>query len=1023
MPTRAAKEKAMLEYCQCAKTSLNSWPVGATDYYCPGCGRGLNAIKALPNKNTKVETLPFFSLEDSTRGILRSNLALERNTLNFKGKVAFHPDLILGELKCELLVKKDNHRIALNPWVEGPKTGLSFKFSDIQGLGKDKLDPGQLPTKVEFYFYYVKNPSRSLLHCKEGVLGLSPTGRPFDIQIQGLEKPVAIQDTFHWLTTESISDTLKIEFTSRYPFQLLGYSFNKCKIPPRKFRTFYCENEKEILEFAGISVHANKAHFKIAFNLAGCDPENSQFTYDCVIEKVTSDLLQIVEENPNAEIKIFSNSETDFLANFLVGERKTPDLKIIAIHSLDRYQCVRLETKMPLDLRGNRIPVRFALNPSRFDRNQDHGKLYKIPLEIRDNLGRRWDLEMAVRVVRLEAQGQVVALDWGTTFSCLAIFDSRKGAPRHLTDRSGLENRDSYPERGWAIPSKLAVEKLDPVSRRFELIVGNDSRLQTYSQSAPHCLITSLKRQFYQHEQIKIYDKEHRSMEVSTQELVVEYLKQLIFAVEKNEKFEFVEIGFSYPTKAKYKDYKRFCETLALVEKSMNESRPGLSVKLLPAISAPLGNYRHTPDEASAIALDHLHRGPAAHKNSAEILVIYDFGGGTIDSAVLQILESGSSRKTELLGSSGNSRFGGDNITGAIIQLIIKKITLADPTIRIPLYDNAETNESGDTPAGRENKTNLEGIAENLKKNFKGYAEKKELDFTSYLKKIKDRAGKPVYDLLCGHEKNIPEKQSALLRFSIREVYDWNVKLGGGPTSTIRELIQGSVDDLKRICHKNNNVIPSKIILAGQGSNLPLVYDTFASEFDREIIDFDRERAKTRLAIGLSHFLNGVQGESVEYPVNFLPFSMSAHFPLGIMRRVAEGHGSKEDFLEMIPIGAPLDGFRDQDVIIRELELTGKTNLELTRNLPGEWGRKIGKFNLSQPIAIDGVCPPSFFPPGAHSQKVPPNWIGSVKALFLFKNYKDLYLVLKTQGESWGPFSFELSTPYASSLQDAVQGN
>ena len=119
-------------------------------------------------------------------------------------------------------------------------------------------------------------------------------------------------------------------------------------------------------------------------------------------------------------------------------------------------------------------------------------------------------------------------------------------------------------------------------------------------------------------------------------------------------------LGFTFPTKWPAAVRRRFARVLRQVPGGLTAARPHaqVAVRLAPP----------DIDEANAVMLNVLQRLRLDDKLSADrtfTLVAYDFGGGTIDTSVLQVrLDSSADPPltTRYLGIGGTGDFGGDEV-------------------------------------------------------------------------------------------------------------------------------------------------------------------------------------------------------------------------------------------------------------------------------------------------------------------------------------------------------------------------
>lgn len=1016
-----------MDYCDCSQNRLNGWPVRLSDKYCSGCGTFLYSLDFVnfnidPNCGTK--TALFFIKSDGKSVQIQSNLQVRKKTYNSKSSTINYNDpafFFCKEAELSIVDSEEKFYLFLNEELAN-KGVMSFSISP-ESLNRLILNaPVENFKRVLFKCYKSRKLPGPKLEC-EGIFGPFPEGNPFEIQISG-ELPVIVNDCLKWKFTSPNLNHLIVTWKARYPFKLFGV-FLGDKKPFHSFeKKDYVTGEQGKFAIKLIDEGKNVFQFKFIVNIAGVDKSTSVFEYKCEIEKVDSDLISLIPGNTDCKIPIKSGGVVPYEAIVILKKKSGYDLQITDIQFKDEKSCVKLTSNLPVSIKNERTSLLFSVQTMLFNRVTDINNLYPVDLVIHDNKGNKWYQKLDLTLNREDALDHYLAIDWGTTNTCFTIFDPRTGVFKQLTDHG----KKFIP----AITSRFAIRKVDVDNKKYDLLVGSADSLKTDFQERPECIISSLKRRFYDDPQeMQVIDADHNYFTVPVLDLVVQYLQALIIAVEDKSPFEFKKIGFSYPTKIKKKHYSRLIEMLNKLELSLQKIKPGVSVTTLPNYhsfentgSLLLENSQvgdedlefkqksHTPDEACSVAIEYYN----THELVAEVpqvFVIYDFGGGTIDSAVLEIFQDGEKFSSRLIGISGTHQFGGDDITNAMVQMVKEKLFKIDPKVYIPIFD--EQAKKDVTDIGKKNRAILFEFMEKLKKDFKGAGEKESpISFFKVLSLIKCENGKSAFKNLFKDnvEPNLSQKNN--LQFFSSEVYDWEIGPKNGENSglKIKHVIQRSVDEILNICEMEK-VKPSKVILAGQGCNLPLVRDIFNKRFPG-LVDFDKDKAKTRLSVGLSHFLNSYDFHNNSLFSKFSPVPLVNHFAIGL-------RDNKGSFEKLLDVGNFLHTSEKKQLVSFSLNLSIFPKLDLFRkNFRTNQTEKIGTFNFRNAELVDKSISNDLFD-GANICCSLDVLSGFFKAYLFFHNFNSILLVLNRDDKYFGFFRMSLSSDYFD-LQNAVQG-
>ncbi|MDY7033841.1 MAG: Hsp70 family protein, partial [Thermodesulfobacteriota bacterium] len=253
-----------------------------------------------------------------------------------------------------------------------------------------------------------------------------------------------------------------------------------------------------------------------------------------------------------------------------------------------------------------------------------------------------------------------VAIDFGTTNSCCAIMPQMASNPK-------IMDIDKFSIDPPSVPSVILYERLEPWKKVYS--IGGYARSYFRVPECRESIVLSVKRRLgerpprYQPQDI-IYYEDGGQASYWPHEMAADIIEQMIRLVEEDLRKKVDKCFITYPA--------RFSPIqLAALEEACKICNIDI-IAMYP--------------ESVAAAFDAILREEDVNtkKKAAQdpyTLMVYDFGGGSIDIAFLHVNahrddEMGTDRfSITVLGTDGKRRFGGDDIT----WLILEK-TLIHPT-------------------------------------------------------------------------------------------------------------------------------------------------------------------------------------------------------------------------------------------------------------------------------------------------------------------------------------------------------
>lgn len=500
-----------------------------------------------------------------------------------------------------------------------------------------------------------------------------------------------------------------------------------------------------------------------------------------------------------------------------------------------------------VDKEPGSYPIRFTI-----DANDEPLFIDKASDKAQDE-----DILLNVTVERLEAYPHYVAIDFGTTNSCCAYIDIDTLKP-HL-----------IPLEGEAASSEIMPSSIIYHSRSQNEVpysVGSAAENSRTSEIDGVYYITSVKRWLgYQwHRQFP------GGLALQPRDVAANILRRMIEAAEEHldtltSKSKITRCVVTYPTMftlQQRKDLRLAFEAIGITELILI-------------------------DEGSAAAVGTIFQAREEPLRDDYRLMVYDFGGGTIDIVLSQVTSDGNEIKIEPLARSGNPKYGGDDVTQAIVDFILeecgKLIRKANPGIRfnIPYLKLRKILQPSGNPeideATRANAL-LYATAEDMKmglsekqevaSRFLGHLQVKVGDGVSTLEGLLRQPGKrPAARLEDeGNTPGTPTQLEMSVRLSRRQLQTLIQPALNKTFAAIDAMLAELVD--------SGSVPPDTVVLAGQSSKMPLVKEMMEAHFqERYQTDVDirlAEHPKACVVIGAAQYglSQAMPGEGTIRPVN-----------------------------------------------------------------------------------------------------------------------------------------------------------
>jgi molecular chaperone DnaK (HSP70) len=307
-------------------------------------------------------------------------------------------------------------------------------------------------------------------------------------------------------------------------------------------------------------------------------------------------------------------------------------------------------------LAGIELPQRLAAGDTielscRVDATALEQKTYKVPVLAAVGDAETVRHQLTIGVVALEVYPDCVGIDFGTTNSCVAYY----------TDR-GVEMvpfRDPEGNLTYIVPS---VACYDPDGGRW--LVGFEA--EAFARVNPERAARSVKRLL---NQPKIgNDRERRNIEIGDRSFAPEDVAAEVFRFLKRRTEEHLQRAIDD----------------VVISVPANFTDTGMQAVLAAARRAGLRPFQHDRqanwqdhriDEPTAASLEaaigRKKAGGQVPSDAQRYVLIFDFGGGTLDVSILLVTERPDICEFDVVTNKGANWLGGDDFTMALIKLVV----------------------------------------------------------------------------------------------------------------------------------------------------------------------------------------------------------------------------------------------------------------------------------------------------------------------------------------------------------------
>ena len=434
----------------------------------------------------------------------------------------------------------------------------------------------------------------------------------------------------------------------------------------------------------------------------------------------------------------------------------------------------------------------------------------------------------------------ILGIDLGTTNSVISYWNGKEPEPIDISNGFGK------------IPMPSVVQYRKEEGEQEEWVIGEEAfrSMKIY----PETTIRSIKRKMGTNETIEIDGKEYLPEEISAKILVelVEHCKSL------NPKAEIAGLVVSVPydfDDAAKKATMKACEIA------------GLSEKLICLIEEP---------KAAALAYNFRHQ-----LNQDEKIMVFDFGGGTLDITLFNVVEKNENHiKLQVISEGGKAYHGGDNVDEQILNKCFEFIEQKSSQKRDEL---SPENMVELISRARETKERLSGV-----KSFR-------IPFTFCIPPFVEQMSREDLEEII--HPFIEETRKLVLK-ALREVYT------GALTP----------DDIDRV------------LLEGGSSQMPWVKDMLIGIFNNESKIYSSEKPALDISLGATYYaamkMGLLSSPDIESEKMSIEFEVTVPHDIGFE---LDNNGTKS-FYTMIRRGTPYALAKKEQVFT----LSGSTKEDMT---------------------------------------------------------------------------------------------
>ncbi len=408
-------------------------------------------------------------------------------------------------------------------------------------------------------------------------------------------------------------------------------------------------------------------------------------------------------------------------------------------------------------------------------------------------------LDFIIEIEKIPVFKEYVAIDFGTTHSCACYYDER------AQDVQTIPLKDYRSQDKAILPSAIQYLEIND-NRATDTVVGETAKQNSFDPQLQQSTVMSIKRKLGSSKPIKVIAAKNREEGTWVPEEIVSHIVGHVF--EKTQAYIRKTIDrliVTHPSKFGPHQVRALIRAFELL---------GVDAEKIQRIQEPI-----------AAAIDFIVKNP--HNENYDLMV-FDFGGGTVDITLLRVedrLDRGiRTVNIRTRAREGDNHFGGDDITEALMGILIEK---------------AQKNGNGSLPL------EADPMKFTADEETKVITNRLELFKHSDQMKIRlSRDDRVESQILLNFLESGEFKQKMVALSVSRE--------------ELENRIQGRITDLIDRMKKMLGIISDAnlkfLLLSGKSSQIPLVKSLLEEKFGKDVIAFPKD-LKECVSIGALEYI------------------------------------------------------------------------------------------------------------------------------------------------------------------------
>jgi molecular chaperone DnaK (HSP70) len=408
-------------------------------------------------------------------------------------------------------------------------------------------------------------------------------------------------------------------------------------------------------------------------------------------------------------------------------------------------------------------------------------------------------VDFIIEIEKIPVFKEYVAIDFGTTHSCACYYDEG------VQDVQTIPLKDFRSQDRAILPS--AIQYLEIIDNKAtDTIVGETAKQNSFDPQLQLSTVTSIKRKLGSSKPIKVIAAKNREEGVWLPEEIISHIVSYMFGKTQAHVRKAIDrLIITHPSKFGPHQVHGLIRAFELL---------GIDAGKIQRIQEPI-----------AAAIDFIVKNP--HKENYDLMV-FDFGGGTVDITLLRVedrLEGGiRTVNIRTRAREGDNHFGGDDITEALMGILIEK---------------AQKNGNGSLPI------EADPMKFTLDEETKVITNRLELIKHSDQMKIRLSRDNRVENQILLNFLKSGDFEQRMVDFSVtREELE----------NRIQDRVRDLIERMKKMLGIISDANLKFLLLSGKSSQIPLVKKLMEENFGKDVIAFPKD-LKECVSIGALEYI------------------------------------------------------------------------------------------------------------------------------------------------------------------------